>query len=216
MSTLLATTTRNIGKLVPTNTVMMLCDIQERFRPLIYNSDTVVQTAKLMTQVSMKLDIPCIVTEQYPKAFGSTCIDCFEDVDAFIQTNGQPIAKKMFSMMVPEVRQKLSGLTERKSVLLFGVEAHVCVQQTALDLIEEGYDVHVVLDGTSSQVKYDREVSLERMVSYNYILLSFFVKFTSSHVPKITKPQPNKEIIWCIFNYCPVCYFYVDAKCRTS
>lgn len=75
--------------------------------------------------------------------------------------------KTCFTMLSPEVRTWLrtDELKERKSVVLFGIEAHVCVQQTTLDLLEEGYDVHLLLDGVSSQTVTDRGVALSRLQS---------------------------------------------------
>eukprot|EP00815_Leptocylindrus_aporus_P006986 CAMPEP_0116054440 /NCGR_PEP_ID=MMETSP0322-20121206/2800_1 /TAXON_ID=163516 /ORGANISM="Leptocylindrus danicus var. apora, Strain B651" /LENGTH=207 /DNA_ID=CAMNT_0003537827 /DNA_START=33 /DNA_END=656 /DNA_ORIENTATION=+ len=153
----------SVGKLAQSSTCFMLCDIQERFMPRIHNSKTVLHTAKLLTQVSDVLDIPCVVTEQYPKAFGVTAEACFENKTDFLERKGLPVEKKKFSMIVNDVEEKLKGWTDVKSIVLFGVEAHICVQQTALDLLERDYDVHVVVDATSSQVTYDREVALERM-----------------------------------------------------
>jgi len=75
--------------------------------------------------------------------------------------------KTCFTMLSPEVRAWLQSdeLKSRKSVVLFGLEAHVCVQQTTLDLIEEGYDVHLLVDGVSSQTVTDRSVALGRLQS---------------------------------------------------
>jgi nicotinamidase-related amidase len=77
-----------------------------------------------------------------------------------------PIAtfeKKLFSMITEEVKAKIAETPERKTFVLFGIEAHVCVQQTALDLLEQGYAVHVLVDGVSSQRAHDRAVALRRM-----------------------------------------------------
>jgi nicotinamidase-related amidase len=63
------------------------------------------------------------------------------------------------STLAPQLKARLGSLN-RKSVLLFGIEAHVCVQQTALDLLEQGYDVHLIVDGVSSQRPHDRAVAL--------------------------------------------------------
>ena len=63
---------RRIGKLNASNTVFLLCDIQERFRDVIYHFPQVVHTAKLLTNVGKQLEIPTLATEQYPKAFGIT------------------------------------------------------------------------------------------------------------------------------------------------
>eukprot|EP00540_Astrosyne_radiata_P003279 CAMPEP_0116846740 /NCGR_PEP_ID=MMETSP0418-20121206/14015_1 /TAXON_ID=1158023 /ORGANISM="Astrosyne radiata, Strain 13vi08-1A" /LENGTH=111 /DNA_ID=CAMNT_0004478045 /DNA_START=206 /DNA_END=537 /DNA_ORIENTATION=+ len=65
-------------------------------------------------------------------------------------------------MITEEVSQYLATL-KRSSYILFGIEAHVCVQQTALDLLEEGHDVHIIVDGVSSQQPIDRQVALSRM-----------------------------------------------------
>lgn len=60
-----------------------------------------------------------------------------------------------------QVKAKLAASPERRTIVLYGIEAHVCVQQTALDLLETGYDVHVLVDGVSSQRALDRAVALK-------------------------------------------------------
>jgi len=70
--------------------------------------------------------------------------------------------KKLFSMVTPEVDLHLKDLG-RTHFVLFGIEGHVCVQQTCLDLLEKGHDVHVIVDGVSSGKSLDREVALRRM-----------------------------------------------------
>jgi nicotinamidase-related amidase len=73
------------------------------------------------------------------------------------------VAKTRFSMLVPEVAAALEALPAVRSVLVVGIEAHVCVLQTALDLMAKGYDVHVLVDGVSSQRLADRAVALHRL-----------------------------------------------------
>jgi len=151
---------RSIGKLQPENTVFLLCDIQERFRPLIWRGETIISTANYMTSVAKALDIPVVVTQQYTKVFGETVEDVFSDQEHF--KSCKKFEKKNFSMCTDEVKSHLSSLN-KKSVVLFGIEAHVCVQQTCLDLLEEGTEVHLIADGISSQQPYDREIALQRM-----------------------------------------------------
>ena len=113
-----------------------------------------------MTGVALALDIPIVATQQYTKVFGPTVKECFEDPAHMEAT---PIfEKKLFSMVTPEVSEHLEGL-KRNSYVLFGIEAHVCVQQTALDLLEQGHDVHIIVDGVSSQQPIDREIALQRL-----------------------------------------------------
>lgn len=150
----------SIGKLKPENTVFLLCDIQERFRSITWRGETIIRTANYMTSVAKALDIPIVVTQQYTKVFGPTVEDVFADQEHF--KSCKTFEKKNFSMCTDEVKSHLSALN-KKSVVLFGIEAHVCVQQTCLDLLEEGADVHLIADGISSQQPYDREIALQRM-----------------------------------------------------
>ena len=149
-----------IGKLHPDKTAFLLCDIQDRFRPLLYRGETIIQTARYLTSVAKTLDIPIVVTQQYTKVFGPTVQDCFANES---NLKSVPIFdKKLFSMLTEDCRDHLSTL-QRTSYVLFGIEAHVCVQQTALDLLEDGHDVHIVVDGVTSQQPFDREIALQRL-----------------------------------------------------
>lgn len=151
---------RLVGKLKPESTALMVCDIQTKFRPLVWKGETVVRTAQYMTSVAKALQIPIVVTQQYTKVFGPTVPGVFksaEDLEAC------PIfEKKKFSMMTEEVQEHCNKL-DKSSFILTGIEAHVCLQQTALDLLEQGKEVHIIVDGVSSQQPLDREVALQRM-----------------------------------------------------
>lgn len=151
---------RILGKVEPDNSVLFLCDIQERFRPLTFRGETVINTARYLTSVAKTLDIPIVITQQYTKALGKTIEDCFADPADI--ANYPVFEKKKFSMCVDEVVEHMKKLN-RTSIILFGIEAHVCVQQTCLDMLELGYDVHVIADATSSQTPYDREIAFQRM-----------------------------------------------------
>ena len=117
----------------------------------------------LLNNVANALNIPVIVTEQYPKAFGVTVPEI-----SLTAADTKVFAKRKFSMLTDEASTHLYSL-RRPQIILCGVEAHVCVQQTAFDLLDmeymddEPYDVHVVCDAVSSQRSYDRTVALDRM-----------------------------------------------------
>ncbi|CAM9930495.1 unnamed protein product [Scytosiphon promiscuus] len=161
MSTVSAS--RRLGKLVPSNTVFFLCDIQERFRDLIFNMPAVISTAKFMVDVSQELEVPCIVTEQYPERLLPTVAE-LNIKKSEKPANVDLFSKKLFSMCTSEVMDTVKRREPRtEHVVLFGIEAHVCVTQTCLDLLEHDYKVHVVCDGVSSQKPYDRTVALQRM-----------------------------------------------------
>mmetsp|Transcript_11039 Transcript_11039/g.15231 ORF Transcript_11039/g.15231 Transcript_11039/m.15231 type:complete len:206 (+) Transcript_11039:43-660(+) len=144
--------------------IFLLCDVQTRFRPLIFRSETVIRKSALLYNVCSILQVPCIVTEQKPKALGSTV----QDIKLF-QSDGTPnpgtkiFEKLQFSMFTNEVKQELEIL-QRDQIILCGIEAHVCVQQTVMDLRARGFDIFIACDATSSQRPYDRSVAINRML----------------------------------------------------
>ena len=188
MASSLSKTTQNmIGKLHPSQTMLLVCDMQERFRPLIDKMTTVIQTTKYMTSVASVLEIPILATQQYTKVFGSTIPECFAEVPSSetssstttptttttkwntlesMQASNMIFEKKLFSMITPQVQSKLEEvdyMRNKTSFVLVGIETHVCVQQTCLDLLELGKQVHIIVDGVSSQQTIDRSVALQRM-----------------------------------------------------
>jgi len=111
------------------------------------------------------MKIPIVATEQYPKALGRT-------VSELDISTAKKFEKLQFSMMTDPVREYLKTLPDVRSVIIVGVETHVCVLQTALDLTDAGYDVHVLADGVSSQRGYDRAFALERLRKESRVFLT--------------------------------------------
>ncbi|XP_038058224.1 isochorismatase domain-containing protein 1-like [Patiria miniata] len=148
---------RTLGNLAAESTVFFLCDMQEKFKPAIKYFSDIVEVAKRLTETSKILEIPLIVTEQYPKGLGSTVsdLDITHAVGVFPKTK--------FSMVLPPVEEELQKRPNLRSVVLFGIEAHVCVQQTALDLLAKGLEVHIVADACSSRSMMDRQFAYERL-----------------------------------------------------
>ncbi|KAG9288192.1 hypothetical protein G9A89_020498 [Geosiphon pyriformis] len=147
---------RNVSKLNSSKTAFFVCDIQEKFRQLIHQFPSLVSTAAKMLTAATILEIPVVVTEQNPKALGSTVPEL--DISAAKSV----ISKTKFSMFLPEVEIVLKEHSTR-SVVLFGLESHVCILQTALDLLENNYDVHVLADGVSSINNPEIDIALSRM-----------------------------------------------------
>ncbi|CAO3595115.1 unnamed protein product [Absidia cylindrospora] len=145
-----------ITKLSPQTTALFVCDIQERFKGAIWNMPSVISVAGKMIKASKHLDIPVIVTEQYPKGLGPTVAE-LDISDAAVC-----LPKTKFSMFLPDVQQALQK-HNTKSILLLGIECHVCVLQTALDLLENNYDVHVLADGVSSCNHPEIDIAIARM-----------------------------------------------------
>ena len=152
---------KSFTRLTCKNTVFMECDIQQKLGKFIQKNDTVVHNAKRLTQVSQITSIPVIATCHVKKNFG--------DIDAIITEVTHPgrtvFDKSLFSMIEPPVEAYLDKLKDKHvdQVVLYGVEAHVCVKQTCLDLLERGYGVHLVIDAISSMNQHDRNVGIESM-----------------------------------------------------
>lgn len=147
-----------IPRLVPSLSTLLICDVQERFRPIIHRYETVVKKSALLYSVSGILDIPCIITEQYPKVMGRTV----PEILSLTEGKETKIFSKMkFSMLTDEVAEELES-SGRKQIILCGIEGHVCVLQSALDLIDAGFEVFLMCDAISSSRAYDRAVALKR------------------------------------------------------
>ncbi|KWU46769.1 Isochorismatase hydrolase [Rhodotorula sp. JG-1b] len=167
-----------IHRLVPSRTAFFLCDLQERFRLVVHSYPSVLATAEKMIKAAMIMEIPVIATQQAPKAAppgantdaGMSLVDISENVplplhelpSPSLRPPWVPLVKTKFSMIVPQVEQQLKEW-ETKSVVLCGIEAHVCVLQTALDLLEKGIDVHVLADGVSSANGDEVGLAIKRM-----------------------------------------------------
>jgi len=141
-------------------TALLVCDMQDKFAKVIYEFDKIVINSSKLIQACKILNVPMIVTEQNPKALGHTV----PQLD--IQGARGPFSKFRFSMFTPEVGKELSSLCNNQppeSIILIGIECHVCVENTAIDLIQNGYQVHTVADCCSSRTQEDRLLALERM-----------------------------------------------------
>ncbi|CAD5218963.1 unnamed protein product [Bursaphelenchus okinawaensis] len=152
-----------LQKLRPAETALFLCDLQEKFRPSIQYFPQIVQVARRLTEGAHILDMQILATEQYPKGLGKTVAEL--DVEKF---GIKPVDKTKFSMCVPPLTEQLqSGV---KSIVICGIEAHVCVYQSVLDFLAKDYQVHVVVDATSSRALPDRFYAFKQMERAGAIL----------------------------------------------
>ena|SRR5688500_5932369 len=147
----------NIGLLERNKTALLVIDVQERLMPVIQNQELMFANVNKLLRGSEILELETIVTEQYPKGLGNTCkeIQLPEDI--------QLIEKVCFSCMMSEQLNEQLKLTNIKSLILCGAEAHICVLKTALDALKEGYEVHVVADAVGSRTPENKTLALERM-----------------------------------------------------
>jgi len=144
----------------------ILIDIQERFLPVIHNIETVIDNANKLVKGAEILKVPLIVTEQYPKGLGRT-------VDEINLSAGHEIIEKVsFDCFGCD---RFTGKLEEigvNSLVIFGIEAHVCVLKTALQAAARKYDTYVVADAVSSRTKENRTLALERLRQSGVFIVS--------------------------------------------
>ncbi|MBI1368989.1 MAG: isochorismatase family protein [Planctomycetes bacterium] len=147
-----------IPRLKLEQTVLLVVDFQERLLPQIDGGESVVASAAKLIAGCAALKLPIIVTEQNPQKLGPTVGAIAEALP-----RGTPIEAKMkFSAWIEPVRKHVSELN-RWTVLICGIETHVCVMQTALDLAAAGYVAAVATDAIGSRRVGDHQAGLARM-----------------------------------------------------
>mgnify|MGYP000342016265 CR=1 FL=1 len=139
---------------------LLVIDIQERILPVIFEHERVINNSIKLIKGFKTLDLPVYYTEQYPKGLGPTAAlvkEALEDAKA--------IEKMSFSCSgAPGLFDELKN-KNIEQVVLCGVESHVCVMQTALDLLANDFHVHVAADAVSSRREFDFKIALNRMQS---------------------------------------------------
>lgn len=137
---------------------LIVVDIQEKLLPLVQAPDTLVQNAHWLMSLSREMDVPVLVTEQYPKGLGHTV-----DKLKALAVPEDTLEKVHFSVACDETSlSRIKGLGVKQCILT-GMETSVCVLQTALELNGLGFDVFVVADAVSGRFERDSNIALNRM-----------------------------------------------------
>jgi nicotinamidase-related amidase len=143
---------------------LVVVDIQEAFRKAVPTFDAVAESAARLVQGAEAMGIPIVVTEQYPKGLGHTVPEVAEHLPEGLK----PIEKVRFSAAEAEG----FDLDGRDQGLVCGIETHVCVNQTVLDLLDQGIEVHVVGDAVGSRTDENRELGLHKAEHAGAVLTS--------------------------------------------
>ena len=140
------------------NTVLLLIDFQEKLFPVMHDKEKLLRNVVKLVKGIKVLEIPIILTEQYPRGLGPTIPEIKELIPEI-----KPIEKVCFSCCDEASFGEALGALKLMQVLIAGIEAHICVYQTAMALSREGYEVQVVGDGVSSRDPENKLVSLFKM-----------------------------------------------------
>jgi nicotinamidase-related amidase len=148
--------------------VFVIVDVQEAFRSVIGDFALIASNIARASRGFQILDVPMIVTEQYPAGLGRTA----EEILLTLPDGFEPIEKTAFSAVgSPDFRVKLEDF-KVEQVILCGVETHVCVNQTAHDLLDQGLNVHLLTDCVGSRFDHDKRSGLKKMRSNGVITSS--------------------------------------------
>lgn len=150
---------RNPKILDRNKTALLVIDIQERILKVMQNPEMVIENTLKLIRGFKTLSVPIIYTEQYPKGLGETAAELKTELE------GEAIQKMSFSCsgagdLFDEFKEK--GFTQ---IVVCGIESHVCVQQTVLDLLANDFQVNVAADAVSSRKDFDYNIALDRMRS---------------------------------------------------
>jgi nicotinamidase-related amidase len=140
------------------DTLLLIVDIQEKLVRAMHDREDLIRKAQQLVQGARVLNLPILCTEQNPKGLGPTVPDIAAHLPA-----ASPISKFSFGCCACEDFERALQASARRNLLLAGIETHVCVYQTALELLAQGYRVEVVADACSSRTLSNKQIGLDKM-----------------------------------------------------
>ncbi len=150
------------------DTVFIAIDYQEKLMPVMYEKEELENKVCRLAEGLKVLGIPHVVTQQYTKGIGETIPSVAEAIGVFT-----PIDKTSFSCMGNEEFVRQLEETGKKTAVICGIEAHICLQQTVLQLLDEGYKVYVPVDCVSSRSETDKLWSISRMGEAGAVMTTY-------------------------------------------
>ncbi len=170
------------------NAVLVIVDVQGRLATLMHNRENLFANLVKITKGCRALDIPILWNEQLPDKLGETIPELKD-----ILSDLEPMAKSSFSCCGNSVFINRLKEIGRKQVLLVGIETHICVYQTAIDLINNGYEVHLVTDAVSSRFEDNYRIGIDRIKDAGGVLTT--VEMALFELLKVAEGDKFKEII---------------------
>lgn len=146
--------------------VLLIIDIQEGLAAAMAEKNKIIKNTEILIEAASLMNIPVIVTEQYPKGLGNTVKELKERRDLYAK-----VEKTQFSAYTDALKIPLMNLG-RKKIIVTGMETHVCVFQTVRDLLKEGYEVYLVNDGVTSRTKENHTNGIDLMKQMGATIVS--------------------------------------------
>lgn len=140
------------------DSAFLIIDVQEAFRPSI-NFTELTRNIASFVQGAKTLSLPIIVTEQYPKGLGHTA----EEITRVLPADFDLVEKTTFSSCGSMAFTERLQMLNRRQIIVAGIEAHICVNQTVHDLLAQGYQVHLLADCIASRAEQNKQIALAKM-----------------------------------------------------
>lgn len=170
------------------NSVLVVVDVQGKLAQLMHDKDVVYANIERMIKGAQLLEIPILWTEQYPEGLGATIPQL-----AQLMLGNAPLVKDTFSCCGDEKFANALKSSGRKQVMLTGIETHVCVYQTARDLLADGFVVELIVDAVSSRTAANRQLGIERMKDLGAGVMS--TEMTLFELLRVAKGDKFKEVL---------------------
>ena len=156
------------------NCCLLIIDLQEKLLPHIFNKEKIKINSNRLFDLFDDLNLPIIYTEQYPKGLGST-VKCLKQ--KLIDNKSKKIEKTTFSAFDNEELKTYMTQINKKQIIIIGVESHICVLQTTIDLLENDKQVYVVEECVGSRKLEDADMGVNRMIKNGASLINFEMIF---------------------------------------
>ena len=170
------------------NTALLVIDVQGRLAEVMHKKEALFSNVERVIRGARVLDLPIILTEQVPDKLGKT----IPAITELIADVAQPISKSSFSCCGESSFNEQLAAIGRKQILVTGIETHVCVYQTAIDLLDQGYHVELVTDAVSSRTPENRQLGIDRIKKAGATLTS--TEMALFELLKIAEGQQFREI----------------------
>ena len=151
------------------DTLLLLIDLQSGLMPKVKDTEKIARVTNKLVTIARELSVPFLVTEHYPEGLKGTT----DEIKDHLGEDYRPIVKRVFSCWGEESFRGAVEESGRKTLLMTGIETHICILQTALQCREAGYSVFVARDGVSCRSAFDHQAAFERMMQAGVELVTW-------------------------------------------
>jgi nicotinamidase-related amidase len=165
------------------NSALVVIDYQDKLVPMVWRSNEILERARLMMQAAPIYNIPIFITEHYPRGLGKTVHEISE-----VLGDARAFEKVVFSAFGSDEFTQALKQSKVETLVITGIESHICVSQTVHDAIQRGYGVHVISDAISSRNELDHWVGIGKMKEAGAVITS-----SETALYEIQKQAGNSE-----------------------